>query len=83
MDTRMEDDYYNTPLKYKEICEIMNESLATGSKGRQLQLAKWQQFYDIDKIVTKYYIKKKNRSRWKLSIHQFKRYKTWEYAKTF
>ena len=59
MDMRTEDNYYNTPLKYKEICEIMNEPLATGSKGRQLQLTKWQQFYDIDKIGTKYYIKKK------------------------
>ena len=38
----------------------MNEPISTsGSKGRQLQLAKWQQFYDIDKIGTKYYIKKK------------------------
>jgi len=54
------DDIYNKPLKYKEICDIMNEPISTsGSKGRQLQLAKWQQFYDIDKIGTKYYIKKK------------------------
>lgn len=56
----MEDNIYNKPLKYKEICEIMNEPVSnSGSKGRQLQLAKWKQFYDIDKIGTKYYIKKK------------------------
>lgn len=60
MDTKMEDNIYNKPLKYKEICEIMNEPASTsGAKGRQLQLTKWQQFYDIDKIGTKYYIKKK------------------------
>ena len=51
---------YNVPLKYKEICEMFNDEIVTsGSKGRSLQLRKWQQYYDIEKIGMYYYIKKK------------------------
>ena len=51
---------YNEPLKYKEICDIFNDTpVNTGSKGRALQLRKWQQYYDIEKIGMYYFIKKK------------------------
>lgn len=51
---------YNTPLKYSEICAVFNDTpVTTGSKGRSLQLRKWQQYYDIEKIGMYYYIKRK------------------------
>lgn len=51
---------YNMPFKYKEICAIFNEPVVnTGSKGRALQLRKWQQYYDIEKVGLYYYIKRK------------------------
>ena len=54
------DIVYNTPLKYKDICALFNDTpVNTGSKGRALQLRKWQQYYDIEKIGIHYFIKKK------------------------
>ena len=51
---------YNTPLKYKEICALFNDTPNnSGSKGRSLQLRKWQQYYDIEKVGMYYYIKRK------------------------
>ena len=51
---------YNTPLKYKEICALFNDNPNnSGSKGRSLQLRKWQQYYDIEKVGMYYYIRKK------------------------
>lgn len=51
---------YNEPIKYNEICAMFNDPpVKTGSKGRQLQLRKWQQYYDIEKIGMYYFIKKK------------------------
>lgn len=51
---------YNVPLKYNEICEVFNDTPNnSGSKGRALQLRKWQQYYDIEKIGMYYYIKRK------------------------
>lgn len=51
---------YNMPLKYNEVCSIFEDApVTTGSKGRALQLRKWQQYYDIEKIGMYYFIKKK------------------------
>lgn len=51
---------YNVPLRYNEICAVFNDSPNNGgSKGRALQLRKWQQYYDIEKVGMFYYIKKK------------------------
>ena len=51
---------YNVPLKYNEICAVFNDTLSnSGSKGRQIQLRKWQQYYDIEKVGIYYYIRKK------------------------
>lgn len=51
---------YNVPLKYKEICDLFNDTPNnSGSKGRAIQLRKWQQYYDIEKIGMYYYIRKK------------------------
>ena len=50
---------YNVPLSYKEICDVFNDEVANSGKGRQLQLRKWQQYFDVEKIGTKYFIKKK------------------------
>lgn len=51
---------YNAPLKYKEICALFNDTPNNGgSKGRSLQLRKWQQYYDIEKVGMYYYIKRK------------------------
>lgn len=51
---------FNKPLKYAEICALFNDTpVNTGSKGRTLQLRKWQQYYDIEKIGMHYFIKKK------------------------
>lgn len=51
---------YNMPLKYNEICAVFNDApVNTGAKGRALQLRKWQQYYDIEKIGMYYYIRKK------------------------
>ena len=51
---------YNVPLRYNEICALFNDTpINTGSKGRSLQLRKWQQYYDIEKVGMFYYIKKK------------------------
>ena len=50
----------NVPLRYNEICAVFNDTpINTGSKGRSLQLRKWQQYYDIEKVGIFYYIKKK------------------------
>lgn len=56
----MADIIYNQPLKYNEICAVFNDTPSnSGAKGRQLQLRKWQQYYDIEKIGMYYFIKKK------------------------
>lgn len=58
--TKNKNIIYNQPLKYNDICNIFNDApVTTGSKGRQLQLRKWQQYYDIEKIGMYYFIKKK------------------------
>lgn len=49
----------NEPLSYKEVCAEMNDVLKTGGKNRKLQLEKWQQNYDIEKVGMKYIIKRK------------------------
>lgn len=51
----------NEPLSYKEVCAEMNDVLKTGGKNRKLQLEKWQQDYDIEKVGMKYIIKRKYR----------------------
>lgn len=48
----------NELLSYKEICEEMNESILSGGRSRKNQLEKWQKNYEIEKIKTKYIIKR-------------------------
>lgn len=48
----------NELLSYKEICEEMNDTIKSGGKNRKEQLLKWQKLYDIEKIKTKYIIKR-------------------------
>ena len=50
---------YNAPLKYKDICHVFNDEIVNSGKGRSLQLRKWQQYYDIEKVGVYYYIRKK------------------------
>lgn len=48
----------NELLNYKEVCEEMNDTLAFGGRSRKQQLVKWQREYEIEKIGTKYIIKR-------------------------
>lgn len=50
---------YNKPLKYKDICEQMNDDiLPSKSTNRKYQLKRWENNYEIEKIGTYYFIKR-------------------------
>ena len=48
----------NAYYKYKDICREMGDKELQGGKNRQIQLDNWRQYYDIEKIASKYYIRK-------------------------
>ena len=50
---------FNTEYTYDEMCELMNEPPQHGGKQRNNQLAKWRQFYDIDKVGKNYVLLRK------------------------
>lgn len=54
----LKEDLLNEPLKYKEICRLMEDKEVEGGAGRKHQLEKWRQYYDIEKIGAKYIIKR-------------------------
>lgn len=50
---------YNKPLKYKDICEQMNDDvLPSKSTNRKYQLKRWESNYEIEKVGTYYFIKR-------------------------
>lgn len=53
------DEIYTLPLKYKEICSIMEDKEVSGGKNRINQLNKWGRLYDITKENSKYIVHKK------------------------
>lgn len=54
----LKEDLLNEPLKYKEICRLMEDEEVEGGAGRKHQLEKWRQYYDIEKVGAKYIIKR-------------------------
>lgn len=51
---------YNTPLKYKEICELMGEEPIKNSGSlKNQQIRRWRQFYEIEKDGMFFTIKRK------------------------
>lgn len=44
--------------KYKDICALFGDNKASGGKDREAQLRKWQKKYEIDKVGTRYIIKR-------------------------
>lgn len=54
----LKEDLLNEPLKYKEICRLMEDKEVEGGAGRKHQLEKWRQYYDIEKVGAKYIIKR-------------------------
>lgn len=55
----MGDILFNEPLKYKQLSELMNEEPSQGGRNRTLQLNRWKQFYEIEKIDNNKYIIKR------------------------
>lgn len=55
----MSDILFNKPLKYKQLSELMDEEPAQGGRNRTLQLNRWKQFYEIEKIDNNKYIIKR------------------------
>lgn len=54
----LKEDLLNEPLKYKEMCRLMEDKEVEGGAGRKHQLEKWRQYYDIEKVGAKYIIKR-------------------------
>lgn len=55
----MNEIIFNEPLKYKQLSELMNEEPAQGGRNRTLQLNRWKQYYEIEKIDNNKYIIKR------------------------
>lgn len=54
----MNDIIFNEPLKYKQICELMDDEEKKGGNNRKKQLDKWKKTYEIEKNGMYYYIKR-------------------------
>lgn len=59
---------FNKPIKYREICEMMEDEEKKGGKDRKYQLIKWQKKYEIEKNKTWYIIKREYSEREKFLI---------------
>lgn len=41
---------FNKPMKFSELAEVMGEEPGNGGSNRNLQLARWRQYYVIEAI---------------------------------
>ena len=49
---------FDKPYTYDEMCELMGEPPQHGGKQRNVQLANWRQYYEIDKVGRNYVLLK-------------------------